>query len=539
MSTKIAAKDYTATWTIQFLRNAGLNEQFKDGSAKLSRASDIFHSYPIVVSGSPYDDTYGGSNVKGYQDFKAAINGVRETRIIFGANDGMLHALREGTKDANCGSSEADPKCPNGSESWAVVPTPVLGNLANNRIKHTFSVDGYTTVADVCTGSCDKKDWRTLSVTGLREGGNAMFALDITDASNPKYLWNFTDGKMGNAFSSPAIGRAPNGTWTTIIGGGLPDPACSGFCGDVGAHVWALAAVSGAQLFKADWSLPHNEDKVVSKVAGWRAPASPYMEKTFFGTYGMRLYKMDLSDSQPQKWGPKEFFDPFGGDKNYKTDMFGNNPTPVYYLSKTTDGNGLSTRSKVDTLPLDPKTYLRQPIFDRARVAQVHDTSGVDIFVGTGDSQNPTSTSGDLNFFFALHDDGDDKAHPLWILKFDANEKIINDPQLVNGNLVFASYVPPASGTGCFAAGDSYLWAVNPDTGQPVSAISDPNTSSAAPDKYKSVVKCENCGIVDMVCAGDTCYVQPSAPGSNAGPEGYTVKGPASPGAVRSWRRTR
>lgn len=146
---------------------------------------DIFHSNPLVI-GDPPNVKYYASNLNDYQDY-AAKHRLRRKMLLVGANDGMLHAF-----DAGKYSSAAD-AFDNGSgkEVFAYIPRSVLPTvkLINSPgvTNHQWSVDGTVTVADVHidplhngTPTALEREWRTVGVAGLREGGAMVYALDIT-----------------------------------------------------------------------------------------------------------------------------------------------------------------------------------------------------------------------------------------------------------------------------------------------------------------------------------------------------------------------
>jgi outer membrane protein assembly factor BamB len=76
------------------------------------------------------------------------------------------------------------------------------------------------------TGDGQGLAWHTIVVFGERRGGRYYHALDITDPTNPRYLWSFTDpdGKSGESWSEPVIGKIKmsDGTekYVAFFGGG-------------------------------------------------------------------------------------------------------------------------------------------------------------------------------------------------------------------------------------------------------------------------------------------------------------------------------
>ena len=158
---------------------------------------------------------------------------VKDTNTVYvGANDGMLHAFRES----------------DGAELWAVVPPNVLDtvkNLNSTAGDHVFYVDASPIAADIKVGG----SWKTIVVFGLRRGGNHYYALDITDTTNPSFMWSFTDTKMGETWSEPAIGKVKIGstdTYAMFVGGGYAGVEALGELEDL-----AVDAIGGVLALQA------------------------------------------------------------------------------------------------------------------------------------------------------------------------------------------------------------------------------------------------------------------------------------------------
>jgi outer membrane protein assembly factor BamB len=127
----------------------------------------------------------------------------RRTLIFVGANDGMLHAFRGDT----------------GEEAWAFVPQfalPKLKVLADSSYCHSYTCDLTCSVKDVKLGDV----WKTVLVSGGREGGSAYFALDVTDPLSPEVLWQ-TDLPANNQSFSEAEFAFVGGAPVVLVGSGL------------------------------------------------------------------------------------------------------------------------------------------------------------------------------------------------------------------------------------------------------------------------------------------------------------------------------
>ncbi|MDE2607446.1 MAG: PQQ-binding-like beta-propeller repeat protein [Burkholderiales bacterium] len=164
----------------------------------------------------------------------ATAQANRPPTVYVGANDGMLHAFDALT----------------GQERWAYIPTAVMPNLyrladmnyANN---HQYFVDGTPEVGDICpnapSSTCSASQWRTIIVGGLNEGGKSYYALDITDPTAPKLLWEFSDANMGYSYGNPRITKLSNGTWVVILASGYNNA-------DGVGRVYVLNAATGALI---------------------------------------------------------------------------------------------------------------------------------------------------------------------------------------------------------------------------------------------------------------------------------------------------
>ena len=149
---------------------------------------DIVDSTPIFV-GLP-SKTVRGLNA--YQKLKYAdfLNNTatRNKMVYVGANDGIMHGFNADT----------------GSQDFGYIPNllmPKLSVLTNPTYSHEFFVNTTATVEDVYTSTVnDSENWRTVLVSGLGQGGQGLFALDVTNPSvmseagaGNTVLWEYGD----------------------------------------------------------------------------------------------------------------------------------------------------------------------------------------------------------------------------------------------------------------------------------------------------------------------------------------------------------
>ena len=253
---------------VNFLRGQTGKEGFKEGDVnklfrdRVSSLGDIAYSAPVFVKApfAGYDDP----NYASYKTSQAS----RVPMVYVGANDGMLHAFYAGATDLNAGT-----------EAWAFIPTfslPKMHKLASEGYGNEYAafVDGTPVVNDVCASDCAPPTpptasaavWKTILVSGLRNGGKGYFALDVTDPAVPKALWEFkwsdacfdagstadqfTDCHIGLSYGDPVIAKLEDGRWVVFVTSGynnVNDPVKTG---DGQGYLYVLEAMTGKILYK-------------------------------------------------------------------------------------------------------------------------------------------------------------------------------------------------------------------------------------------------------------------------------------------------
>ncbi|MGZ6098045.1 MAG: pilus assembly protein, partial [Myxococcaceae bacterium] len=491
LEARITGVPEDARLTIALLLNPGKNEQFTNGIFKRSRASDIFHSDPAIIEGAVQSASWpDGTESGAYTTFRTNVQSRKKT-VYIGANDGMLHAVEDAVTSPG---AVVDPIA--GSERWAYVPMMLHPTLASMRDFHTFGVDGSVAVADVCgagfsASPCTAPDgWRTLLVGAFGRGARGLYALDITDPSNPQPKWE-TNGappgvpRFGHTWGAPVVARATVGglgkLWSVFVGGGVlpaPDPQGHAF--------YVLDARTGALLddgtSKASydvWDDPADPtvNAVASRPTLYRPADKSMVERVFFNDTEGKVWRMNTTGSALASWavspgvpGPGDaFFDPANasGNSACMLDVNGN-PTPV--LDATT-GTPVMVGATPMTLPLSAP---RPKIFNRPMLA-LDQTGLLNVYVGTGDTDHPNDPLGTWDYFYGLTDTGTGCARPLFVLRFAQNEKMLADPAFLNGVVFATTYLPPAANI-CTDAGDGFLYAFDARTGQPVATIKNPLT---------------------------------------------------------------
>jgi hypothetical protein len=356
------------------------------GESRRLKLGDIFHSQAVIV-GTPSNSFVdaGFSGVGGFYD----TNKNRTKIILAGANDGMLHAFDAAT----------------GAERWAFIPPALLTSLKTMKERwetykaggssgeHLYYVDTSPRVSDVWFhGSATDTtksvgEWRTVLINGLRKGGKTYFALDITDTTNPVYLWQFpksTDAAtlalVGESWSDPTIGRVKIEVggelyerWVAFIGGGA-DPAERRreiLEGVDGRAFFVVDIKSGDILWQYKYAGGDGEKDWMRH--SFAAPATAvdtnsdgYVDKVYIGDLGGQMWVFDVSFNGATKKSDSLW----NGKRLFKTPGPGSERHNVYY----------------------------QP-------AVAFDKQGTPwVFFGTGDRENPIESGTER--FYAVKDDG-------------------------------------------------------------------------------------------------------------------------------------
>jgi len=424
---------------IDFIR--GIDSFDEDGDSIITeerawKLGDIFHSSAVLVS-PPFLPSADPS----YIAFREA-NANRITVLITGANDGMLHAFRES----------------DGEELWAFIPESLLGRLKDLTTlsgEHSFYVDSSPIAADIKVGGA----WKTIVVFGLRRGGRYYYALDVTDATNPGFLWSFTDSKMGESWSEPAIGKVKmvdgSEKFVAFVGGGY-DTAQNN---NSGKAFFAIDLATGAKLWEYYNAAGSTDDRrhmnfsLAANPAAVDLNSDGFVDRVYIGDVGGQLWKFDvsaatLSSGLVTNWTGKRLFAAAPSQAN---------PPPVgeYYPAQAIYAT--------PTLSFD-------------------DDGSLWLFFGTGDRNHPNNTS--QNRFYGIKDNstmingssltesslvdvtsGRGSVSQGWFIKLGSNEKVLAAADVFNKRVFFTTFTPTST-LACGSEGSSAkLYAVNMLTG--------------------------------------------------------------------------
>lgn len=195
--------------------NPGLPETRNPASCpsdqKCSKFGAIYHSTPVTV-GTPRDYLRDES----YAAF-AVTQRERPLMLYTATVDGQLHAFQVASNKSS-DSFKADSIANN--ELWSFFPPHVLPRILGTYDQQAILLDGAPVVKDVvferkpAEADGATATWNTVLVAGGGAGGSFYYALDVTNPTKPKFLWQLSTDDAGNALfgnttSTPAIATVP------------------------------------------------------------------------------------------------------------------------------------------------------------------------------------------------------------------------------------------------------------------------------------------------------------------------------------------
>lgn len=436
---------------IEWVRGADNKEdENRNNLSTDSRAyihGDLLHSRPAVVN---YNRTAGD----------------RDVVVYYGANDGIFRAVKGGQDDSD------------GQELWGMVfpeffkqlrrlrdnderigsggSKPYFADGAVSVYQHDVNGDGKLKAADG-----DK----VYLYVGMRRGGQLVYALDVSDPDNPKFMWKVdedtlaADGtkpfaKLGQSWSTirPATIKAQSGP-VVIFGGGYDpvgdDPQPAAATNTMGQGIYVLDALTGKLL------------KHITALGMGAMPADlTFLDRDTDGkidriyapdTKG-NVWRVDIHDADMSKWAVHKIASLGGTGADGRKFL---NKVDVV-LGKTFDavlvGSG------------DREHPFEMSIVDRFYMLQ-------DPFVGLngglfcGDPSNTTKTT-------CTHADLTDVTSNAyqssslpagthgWYLTLRAGEKLVSNPITVFGTVIFGTNRPTPSNDGntCGNLGEARLY---------------------------------------------------------------------------------
>ena len=298
-NTNLTATDFSAADNtekdvlIEWARGIDVDDEDTDENSTDTRpwiVGDPLHSQPLVIN-------YGA------RDGHTVSN--PDIRILLGTNHGVLHMF------------DAD----NGSEHWAFMPKELLNlnktlreNSAANT--HPYGIDG-SVIAYINDNNMDgtiSNGEKVYIFFGLRRGGNAYYALDISNPDSPVFLWQFDSNstgfsELGQSWSIPIVTEiAGHNGPVLVIGGGYDtnkDASGVGTDDSVGRGIFIVDALSGNLIWSVtpDVNSASNlhesslTDSIPAPIAALDGNGDGFTDRLYAPDTGGNLWRIDMPGS--------------------------------------------------------------------------------------------------------------------------------------------------------------------------------------------------------------------------------------------------
>jgi len=419
---------------------------------------DALHSRPLPLN-------YG--NIGSYSD-----PDIPAIYVAVASNDGMLRMIRNTTP----GGTDS------GKEVWAFLPRasmPAQQTLRANGagMKHPYTIDGAPVafIQDVNqNGTIEAADGdRVYMYIGMRRGGKAYYAFDITDPESPDLMWTIDKSgdfsELGFTFSNPRVGlvRTSDGARPAIMFAGGYD-LNKDIRGSVGSDdsegnaIYVVDAETGQLIWKARGGsgtsggnvFVHSNlvDSIPSTLSTADTDGDGFTDRMIVGDTGGNVWRADIHDPDVANW----------------------KLTQLAALGRhSSSASGIATDRR---------------FFHRPDVVQSTDSHGVfdAVVIGSGNRANPLDSAGmTVNYTYVIKDRhtaagdganvnlqhgdlGDVTSNCLqssadcsvnlvdgWRMQMqEPGEKVLATPVTISGKVFFTSYLPQ-SGTGATACAPS------------------------------------------------------------------------------------
>jgi type IV pilus assembly protein PilY1 len=342
----------------------GFDAYDRDGDSNTSEPrnwllGDILHSQPLVLN---------------YGALGAASNQDPDLRLLVGSNSGFVHMF---------GNSD-------GQEDWAFFPKELAAILPLRRRNAASNDNVYGMDLTPVAYTFDSNNDGTLDATdgdkawvylGLRRGGSAYYALDMSDPDSPSFMWRIDPssagfGELGQSWSEPTVTTIPgykdsNDVMKPVLifgagydinkdasGVGTPDGSGRGIFivdAQTGALVWSVTPAIKSAKNLSEPGLLHS---VPGGVTVLDSNGDEITDRIYFGDTGGNLWRIDLPGS-----------------------VLPNASQDTWQINQLGDFNG----GNIDT----DRRFFSPPDVVRIRL----EGTAVDaVIIGTGDRTNPNAT---------------------------------------------------------------------------------------------------------------------------------------------------
>lgn len=453
---------------------------------------DVVHSRPAVIN-------YGGTD---------------NIMVYYGANDGILHAVKGGQPAPGTTSQD-------GQELWGFVAPEFFSQLKRLR-DHSPTIsssspkpyffDGSITTYTYSTAndgviSASRGDKAYLFVS-MRRGGRLMYALDVSDPTNPKLLWKHSNAdagysELGYTWSDLKVAKLKAYADPVLIAGmgydpGANDPTVQGGA-TMGRGVMIIDALNGTLLWQAGPAPSGAQRNVTVSGMAYAIPASMelvdsngdgYIDRVYAADTGANIWRINVDNADPGQWTLGKIASLGGTGANARKFLY---PPDVVLQSPTQPFDAVLIGSGDREHPFDTTIVnqfymiedshdlnaLETPVATQASSGNVdgytsnnlYDATSNLIQVGTSSQQSAAITA--LN------------ASRGWYVTLGTGEKVVSGSTTLDGSVIFGTNLPAtASSSTCTSnLGEARLYSLNYLNGS-ATIDQDQNGSLTTADRY-------------------------------------------------------
>ncbi len=400
----------------------------------------------------------------------------REPIVYVGANDGMLHGFDAST----------------GVEKLAYIPNTLLASLAGGNDPLTSPSYAHRSFVDgqIATGPAFfNGTWHTMLVGGLRNGGNTVYGLDVTDPSSFSQSnaasivrWEFKAPGLGKTFGTPSIVRLHNGEWAAIFANGYNSA-------NYGASLYVVDIADGHEIAH----LTTGATPASGQPGNGLATPFPVdidgdhvTDYVYAGDLYGNVWRFDLTSSNPDDWSDQKIFQataPNGSVQPITTQVqVAAHPNGVGYGVMVYFGTGQDIQPLNDNQSATPNSFYG--IWDPGVISYDPGTNAParpdgwfvtrdQLVKQTLSTINPDNGVGGLSYRTATDnavtyiDKNGKIANRGWVIDLgkDSGEAILNPPKVVGDNVEFTTTV--INRQTCSLTSSGYFMAVSRANGGP------------------------------------------------------------------------
>jgi type IV pilus assembly protein PilY1 len=482
----------TAKTLLKYIRGYDVGDEDSDTVTDEPRSwilGDPLHSRPLPIN---YGEVNGGTEA------------IPDIRLVFGANDGLFHMVRNTVASADTGA-----------ETWAFMPRATMGIISDLKENpatkpHPYGVDGAPS-AYVLDANNDSKILKASgdkvwAFFGLRRGGRSYYALDVTTPDSPTFMWSIDNNdadfaELGYTFAQPRVGYMNWGDGkkpVVVFSGGYDMNKDSYATNDsMGRALFIVDAETGALVWKAvpgttgpvDKTLYQHAsltDSIPSTTSIVDTDGDGLLDRGYVGDTGGRIWRFDMSSTDRANWKAtvlasvgRHFSADAGNDRR-----FFHNPDFIQYRDDDGDYDAIVIGSGDRAHPKSDMTNVNY-----LYVIKDRDTTTGTITASTFTHDSFfDATSNCLQTETCTDTDKTDNLVNGWRMKLEQpGEKNLATPTTLAKKIFVTTYLPeggPEAGECAPKEGGGRLYALSLDNATPVNDYSLDGDITDVADRY-------------------------------------------------------